>query len=857
MAKKKQYENALDSVFDFIFTESQKAPDKRKPLTVTGADGTNEYIDAIAAVLQRPGQFVNETTIDAFNDLVNPEVATVELGAKDKVKFSLLNVKETLNNDMSFVDKQFKRIEDNRKLGKIAWGGKALSALVATSWAKKYGLDFSTQNALFNMGGGEAFLDKNLEKEEAKLGAWAKNRDYLERIVTGQFGNYRNMKRADFQALYGNEKGSQIYNLIKTSFTAYNNEINSKKNKEEMEGFFDKLSDKTYQTLYPVFEIDNMRMKEAQARASGDTALANRYQAAQRGIDLFSQGIHRERYIHQRQAVLRQYERNLTALQRSQNPNRASIRNIQRQIRDINKELRMFKLQTGAVALGRWDGMITSIKDMWEYTAGGQFWPTVLSGDFYDARKNTMFDKSLIPTEERKLIGLDRFFTNGETPPEFKVARHDINRNRFINNYYAKMTDLYYMTPASWVRTLYTGEGFAHRAFKQQERFLKMMAKEGWQNVVELEKLFGKNGTGYLNSFSNTLTQEQLNKLLKFVEKNERLQKLAYNFGTLGRANEKVSKFLTKRFLVPTQRVRQQVGRLLLKIINDRTARSLINKWIRSGGFRVLITGIKASLKAALGASTGGVSFALDFLIDMAVNAAMTIATKIAIPVLKLGYTLIVLFVFTIAGLILCAFTTSAPSRYAHVAPHEIVLGQADFRIPPSFIGDGSSNYEFLDNVPIFYGDIQAIFNQVAASMGVNYKLDLIDSSDTRYREGFWWCISATPIYCKIDKLAGASPELLSRLFRHEIIHQFQYSGDGYEYHVGEWGADYLSGNGGGYTFSINGGPAVRATETKGYLLSAGCTEQELEDVALSRPGSKSSPCGIIVARSIRNLVPR
>ena len=32
MPKQKQYEDALGSVFDFIFTESQKPPDKRKPV---------------------------------------------------------------------------------------------------------------------------------------------------------------------------------------------------------------------------------------------------------------------------------------------------------------------------------------------------------------------------------------------------------------------------------------------------------------------------------------------------------------------------------------------------------------------------------------------------------------------------------------------------------------------------------------------------------------------------------------------------------------------------------------------------------------------------------------------------------
>lgn len=111
MPKQKQYEDALGLVFDFIFTESQKPPDKRKPVKITGFDGTSEYIDASAAVLENPGQFVNKTAVDAFNDVVNTEVAIVNLSPEEQIKFRLLDIKGVLNNDLSFVDKQFERLE--------------------------------------------------------------------------------------------------------------------------------------------------------------------------------------------------------------------------------------------------------------------------------------------------------------------------------------------------------------------------------------------------------------------------------------------------------------------------------------------------------------------------------------------------------------------------------------------------------------------------------------------------------------------------------------------------------------------------------------------------------------------------
>ena len=68
MKKNKAYEDSLSSIFDFIFTEAQKTPDKVKPVKVTGVSSTDAYADVIAGVLENPLLFVNKTTTDALND---------------------------------------------------------------------------------------------------------------------------------------------------------------------------------------------------------------------------------------------------------------------------------------------------------------------------------------------------------------------------------------------------------------------------------------------------------------------------------------------------------------------------------------------------------------------------------------------------------------------------------------------------------------------------------------------------------------------------------------------------------------------------------------------------------------------
>jgi hypothetical protein len=851
MPKQKQYEDALGSVFDFIFTESQKPPDKRKPVKITGFDGTSEYIDALAAVLENPGQFVNKTAVDAFNDVVNTEVAIVNLSPEEQIKFRLLDIKGVLNNDLSFVDKQFERLEINRKLGKMAWAGERLSGVVAATWAKKYGLDLETQNALFNMGGEDVFLDKSSKRLEEKLGAWAKNRDYLEKVVKGEFGNYRNISESSLKRSLGNERGAEVYKKLQEAFRAYDNEVRQGSDDSKISSVLDNVSDNNYQTLYPVFESHNMATKEARARAAGDTELADKYKSAQKGVDLFAQRNLRDRYLEKKKDELKQYKEDLSTLLKSSNPDKNLIKNLRSKISDTNKELRMFNAQKVAQKLGKWDGILSSTSSAWEYTMGGQLLPAILSGDFFDKRKNTIFEGKFLPVQEKEVLGIGRFIqTDRDEIPKFKIPRVVTGKgSKFMNEYYRMMTEAYYNTPSVWIKTLATGEGFAYRAFKQQEKFLKLMEKEGWLDRVNLDQLFGENGEAYLHSFTNVLDQGKFDKLLKFVKKNEKLQKMAFRFGALGRAKSRFTKLITDRLGGSMQKLRQQIGKRLLLMIKDGPAKKLIGKWMRVGGFKVLLEGIKTAVIAALGVTTAGAGAVVGFLVDVAASIAINIGVKIAKPVIKTSLTV---FVLTIVGII--ATIVMVPSvlsvvmknQYAHVAPGEVVLGETDFKVP--YGGSSFGEGDLIGGILIFDGTVQEIFDQVAASMGISTYLELIDPSDPRYKEGGWWCISGVPVYCKADKVIGASSEYLSRLFRHEVIHIIQ--NGNYNFHIGEWGADYLSGNAGGYTFSVNGGPAVKATETRDYFLSQGCTDQDLEDVALGKSGSL---CWDIVSSAIRN----
>ena len=697
MPKKKQYEDAMSSVFDFIFTESKKPINKQKPVKVTGVDGTYEYADAIAAVLENPGKFVNKTTVDAFNDLVNPEIATVDLGPKvdlgpnEKVKFSLLNVKSVLENDMGFVDKAFAKLEADRKLGMLSWAGEQLSGIVAMTWAKKYGLDFETQNALFNMGSQDVLLDKRQAEKEKKLPAQATNAYYLEKVVKGEFGDYRNIPESVFKRSFGDEKGGQVYSELQKAFKLYDEKVRDRASAEDISKSISDLGKKNYQILYPVFESHNMAMKEAKARAEGKEELADKYKSAQIGVDLFAQKTLRDKYILKKKDELDTYSEQLKALLKSNSPTRdQDIKFVRTKIKDLNKELGLFKLQERANKLGKIDGMISSVKGVWEYTAGGQLVPAILTGDFFDDRKNSAFHNRLQPTEKAK----------GLSGVEFKAPKK--GNSVLEDNYYQMMTDMYYLTPAAWVKTLYTGEGFAYGAFKSKQKLLKLLDKKGLKEAFKIEDLLGADGQEYIDYLTQILDQKDFNAISKFVKNNKRLENLAKRFSFLSRKRDEFSQKWLKgkiptRIAEQVKGLRNKVGGWLLKKMKDGPGAKLIKDWMANGVFKVLIMGIKTSVKAYLAALTGGTSKLLDFLVDVVIDFAIKIGTKIAKPIVKLYFSLIIISVLTIVGLLVLGpslIATFASSQYRHVAPNEVVLGQTDYKVPKDG-GDGGGGTPF------------------------------------------------------------------------------------------------------------------------------------------------------------------
>ncbi|NLE31076.1 hypothetical protein GX618_02260, partial [Candidatus Dojkabacteria bacterium] len=130
--------------------------------------------------------------------------------------------------------------------------------------------------------------------------------------------------------------------------------------------------------------------------------------------------------------------------------------------------------------------------------------------------------------------------------------------------------------------------------------------------------------------------------------------------------------------------------------------------------------------------------------------------------------------------------------------------------------------------------DVYEIFAQAREYVSSNYRpvstgLELVTcpGHDMCSSIDWAWCYSAGSIFCKGDKLMGTSPQYAYELFVHELIHQIQGWG-ACNTDMREWGADYLSNNGGNYNFTTPSG-CRRATEVN----TSACSGDEAVNAAL------------------------
>lgn len=860
MPKKKSSEKeqeVLGQIFDFIFKEAKKKPAKRKPIKYTGISGQSLLTSSLVAALEKPGAFITEQSVKDFGDALDvtlTKIKTDDAGVSG-VKLSLGKAVDIFKDPTKAFEKAVEGSKAFRRTQRATYLGQSMREMVANGWARRYA-DLDTQIAV-RLGLASNNISKNKERitTQGAIGQSAAGRgapfvadapDLMNRagILLGR----QTFGEATWNRLSESKKEEFLHMFAivdKDSSAARDSHGNLIFVKQWQQQFIDEFG-----ATQGNFYFDNFKRVALGSKGISDVGFYRKLEVA--NIDsriALLQGQRRSALRDEQIATLQKAKVLITGQDLSPDNVRSAMQMVDTQIADYKQrmqttrdanvraryknkldELKGDKRQLYAMVLGGKVGEIEGYWNSYQNIWGANLVGSILNGNFFDTDQNTVLNPA--DTEVSVFDG------------KLKYVVNKASKNPLENKYNEVTTAIYYFTPRAWIRTFFfNGEAFGYFMSKNRKG-IEGIIGNSLDNQTILD-LLGDNGK---------LTAQRL---MRQYGNNPKLQSMLNQFMANGKRhkifsfNARMKNVVAARFEVFLKRYRSQFAKALMKSPGIRkvfsgTAAKLLGQWVSKGGIRTFVTAMVRAALNALGFVTLGpaantfVYIATDLLMD-AVYAVGAVLFSIIIYALIGAVAVLVIGVSGTSTLLHQTFS------YTNEVPGTIITNP-DYQ-PDSGTDDPGST------MTIYHGNAMDIYNSVRAEMGLSTNLYLVTCPGGQMCDKIaWaWCYSGgTGIYCDVNKIAKGSDAGLTKLFRHELIHQMQ-QGAGPDY-LHEWGADFLSDNGGGYCFLTRDG-VRKATATGSYLLSTRvCTQASLKDVALNKPSAVNSPCGAIVTSYVTDF---
>ncbi len=861
---KKKSSDPLGSIFDFIFMEADKPVDKRKPVKPTGVSAGDTLTDGVLAALEKPGAFISNTIVDEFNGALDITIAEADFNEYGKIKLSTQSLAGFLKDPAGQAKKAADRAKAIRKASRVRMLGEAADDFLTRAWAHKYGDLEAKEIARANASANERVESYKISKalgesvrpveREVGLGITAAvperdriNDFMIDRTVEliGQrtFGSSWNSMPEDRKIKFsqfvtkgrGEDKprgrgtgGFSVLDGQRFVAREFGNREARNFGRALLSFQPDENIDISNPEIYKTLENDHLTGKINSLRnaAPGSPEEKQRkiYEKTKTLVNLRT-----KKQIRDLQELLR--DPNLPQSQRTR---------IEDAVNQGEMALRLVGGRTVLIStIGKWEGYVNSINNVWGGVLGAQnLVPSVLNGDFFDPGKNT-----LGPTEVTSKLGT-----------KITVAR--TGSNKLLNAYNQMGESLYYMTPRSLFKTfLVNGEGFGRIYLRQSNALMQMGSDLGGFGagfdattlINNMDRLVGRDLNTYLRDAldnirtGGALSAVDFGKLEKLLKSSKNFRNLTHVFSFPSRLNAAITSRLIAIIAPQTRKMRRGVVRMFLK--NKSIAKwvrktgggKLLRSFIQSGGFKNLVKPLVTAISGAL-----GVAFTplVGFLTSIVTGIVIDLAMKMGKILLQLGAVILI----GIVAVVVVGFGGARRAwrkfnkrtySYNYVVPGTVNTcsgydpgviigpgpGPGGPEIPTDCTG-GESVYDVFkrarEYVNSHYGSVST--NLVLVDCPGHYMCSSI---------GWAWCYSSDNIYCKADKLGGASCEYIFELSVHELIHQVQGWGD-CNTDMREWGADYLSNNGGNYTFLTTSG-CKKATQVS----TAGCTAEEAKKAAL------------------------
>ena len=636
--KSKDDEEILSQIFDFIFAQLKEKPAKRKPLKRGGPASSSVMADAVAAALEKPGLFVNEHIIESMNDAL-----TIELGRMNAMEDGSAKAKITTTNLVDFIrdpdkvlSKPKQAAQEIRKSRRVEAFGKSMQALAAYAWAKKYNLDLDTRKALVgyyeaqgrgteaeaghalaNISGGKSLMMQNSDKTYQ----WNRSAELIGRGVYGEvvWASLSDADKSRFRKavlLKGdglNTTELANYKNIAMAISGGNsNKIDINENDQyiALENYnIDQRINELQQQLAtnPNNNPDKVkegitRLEEAKIIISGHLDKSTNLVAAQQELVV----------------RIRDAKRNLNAARQAND--RALMSQYQKEIKRLQEGSRTLNSMSFWGKVGSVEGVYNSWKDIYGGVAGENVVLSIVNGSFFDKDSNRIFCPSegvkiTLNSHEKHKPGSSNPLDRVDKDEQIKIYVAAKGSNPLINGYNNIMTNLYYLTPKSILKSLFVnGEGFVYLAYRKQ---LGMMSRNGGK-VIDF-KLLLKNDPTYISGLiTNGISLSEISELQKVA-------KTAKFFTFFQRQRDTVNDWLNDNVY---RKLREKIGNFLIDKVRGEGADLLLSQWIEKGGFEVLAKTLVTTVLDGLGiAATGGLgsvivpiltAFVSDILYDIA-----------------------------------------------------------------------------------------------------------------------------------------------------------------------------------------------------------------------------------------------
>ncbi|PKN02544.1 hypothetical protein CVU76_00680 [Candidatus Dojkabacteria bacterium HGW-Dojkabacteria-1] len=621
MAKKPKSDNfdALGSVYDFLFTEAKKKPEKRRPIKPTEVSGTSMMTDAVFAALEKPGAFISNTIVDEFNGALDLELGVVQFDTTGKFKITSNSLVEILKDPQKAVEKSIAKNQAIRKSMRATYLREFMKDFVATGWARKYG-DIEAQKAVY--GSSIASRQRLLSEESyavAKaigqysggnidMGSYGKmssaENEFLHKrslelvrrkmIPQDKWDSLSEQEKASFREAFLRENSWKKFKDTDVPDTSLQQFLNARFGTEGA-GMYQRYIDTTdkdvakrniadpkkYLQLETAYLDENIKSLEN---------ITNRNEQQQRNLDVYR----KTKYLLDKgkgEAKLRtELERIRTDLRSVTDPTQKRL--LERELKDTRTALRYISGDNLMGRIGKWEGYVNSWNMIYG-PKGSQLFQSVLTGDFFDAKKNTIFCPTKVSEIDNRGGKIEIMV--GATSPR-----------GLINAYNQMGTQLYYMTPRSVFRTLfYNGEGFTYLLFKKLEKeqdLLKTLATGLGEKDFKTENLLGllinKDMNTFLTDNASKFSPEDLEKIKKFFESNKNFSSVIKVFST----GSRIQQIIQSRVNAITAPIRRKIAeKFLMKFVSKYGGAELLNQWIMKGGINVMVRSLATGIAGALG----------------------------------------------------------------------------------------------------------------------------------------------------------------------------------------------------------------------------------------------------------------